>query len=236
MPEGRAKRPRGQGETEAQDEPTETFCTRGINGSGFLMLFQWDRNPDRAVLPLAALCMGVIRLAHAVTISMPEKSLMASVEDDVLFPAEYSCSGTPTVQWTFMSAKERRGVAVWQPGVYHNVSEEYMDRLLTHVNGSITLLRVRLADSGYYVLSVTDPSGSSKDAAMVLTVTELLYEDLQYLCGFVAVLGFLAGVLMLSMWLLNKFYKRVKRWWRQQTLPEHTEMELDHLEHDEGPQ
>ncbi|XP_018603803.1 V-set and transmembrane domain-containing protein 5 isoform X2 [Scleropages formosus] len=193
------------------------------------MLLPRDWNPDCAALPLAALCMGVIRLAHAITINMPEQSITAAVEDDVLFPARYSCNGTPTIQWTFLSPRERRGVAVWKPGAFSNVSAEYEHRLLTHANGSITLLRVRLADSGYYVVSVSESSGSSKEAAIVLTVTELLYEDLQYLAGFVAVLGVLAGLLMVSMWLLNKICKRVKRQWRRHALPEHNAMELERL-------
>ncbi|KAJ8367957.1 hypothetical protein SKAU_G00079850 [Synaphobranchus kaupii] len=105
-----------------------------------------------------------------------------------------------------------RDIAVWQPGVYSNVSEHYEDRVQTHDNGSITLLDVRLADSGVYVLTVSEATGDSKGATVILKVTEVLYEDLQYLAVFVTVLGGIAGFLMVSMWFLDKVYRRVKAW------------------------
>ncbi|KAJ8367965.1 hypothetical protein SKAU_G00079930 [Synaphobranchus kaupii] len=94
---------------------------------------------------LAVLLTAFCCLTRAITITAPEYSLIESVQEDVLISVEIVCRGTPTIQWTFMSSRSRRDIAVWQPGVYSNVSEQYEDRVQTHDNGSITLLDVRLA-------------------------------------------------------------------------------------------
>ncbi|KAI1893979.1 hypothetical protein AGOR_G00129230 [Albula goreensis] len=182
------------------------------------------------ILLFAALSIGpCCHLIQAITIETPEYSLIKSVQEDVLIAVEIACRGTPTIQWVFMSAQDKREVAVWQPGVYSNVSEYYEDRLQTHANGSITLSDLQLPDSGVYVVTVADSTGSSKDAAIILKVKEVLYEDLQYLSVFATVLGAIAGFLMLSMWLLDKVYRRVKVWRQTRRMPEHDETELQPL-------
>ncbi|CAL8374822.1 unnamed protein product [Gadus morhua 'NCC'] len=95
-------------------------------------------------------------------------------------------------------------------GSFSNITADYVDRVETYANGSLGLARLRLADAGFYVLTVTEDSGSSKDSGFVLKVNEVIYEDLQYLSVSALVLFCLAGLLMLSMWLLNRAYKKIK--------------------------
>ncbi|XP_036393418.1 V-set and transmembrane domain-containing protein 5 [Megalops cyprinoides] len=190
---------------------------------------QRDGNAHLTILLCAMLSVGSGCLAQAITITTPEYSLVRSVQEDVLISVDFECHGTPTIKWAFMSARERRNIVVWQPGLSANVSEYYQDRLQTHTNGSITLLDLRLTDSGYYVVTVSEPTGSSKDAAVILKVEEVLYEDLQYLAVFATVLGAMAGFLMVSMWLLDKVYWRVKEWRQRSELPENEETELQSL-------
>ncbi|KAJ8410878.1 hypothetical protein AAFF_G00188350 [Aldrovandia affinis] len=185
-------------------------------------------NTHTPILLLAVLSIGLCHLTQAITITTTEYSLIKPVQEDVLISVGFECRGTPTIQWAFMSARGRRDIAVWQPGVYSNISEYYEDRLQTHTNGSITLSDLRLPDSGVYVVTVSDSTGSSKDATIILKVTEVLYEDLQYLSVFATVLGAMAGFLMISMWLLDKVYRRVKAW-QQTRLPEHDATELQPL-------
>ncbi|KAJ8256730.1 hypothetical protein COCON_G00188820 [Conger conger] len=186
-------------------------------------------NTHTTIPLLAVLFTGLCCLTQAITITAPEYSLIKSVQEDVLISVGIACSETPTIEWTFMSSSSRRDVAVWQPGVHSNISEYYEDRLKTHNNGSITLLDLRLADSGVYILTVSEPTGHSKGSTIILKVTEVLYEDLQYLAVFVTVLGGIAGFLMLSMWLLDKVYRRVKTWRQMRKQPEHDETELQPL-------
>ena len=109
--------------------------------------------------------------AQAITITAPEYSLIKSLQEDVLISVRIACRETPTIKWTFMSPSSRRDIAVWQPGVYSNISEYYEDRLKTHKNGSITLLDLRLTDSGVYILTVSEPTGNSKGSTIILKVT-----------------------------------------------------------------
>ncbi|KAG7470889.1 hypothetical protein MATL_G00118680 [Megalops atlanticus] len=191
---------------------------------------QRDGNAHLAILLCAMLSVGSGYQAQAITITTPEYSLVKSVQEDVLISVDFECHGTPTIKWAFMSARERRDIVVWQPGLSANISEYYEDRLETHTNGSITLLDLRLTDSGYYVVTVSEQTGSSKDAAVILKVKEVLYEDLQYLAVFATVLGAIAGFLMVSMWLLDKVYWRVKEWRQRSQLPENEETELQSLQ------
>uniref|UniRef100_A0A8C8MI22 Immunoglobulin V-set domain-containing protein n=1 Tax=Oncorhynchus tshawytscha TaxID=74940 RepID=A0A8C8MI22_ONCTS len=108
--------------------------------------------------------------AGAISIRSPQHSLTRPVQQDVLFSVDISCVGIPTVQWTFMSGRVSRDIGAWQPGGFTNVSEDYMDRILTYTNGSMGLSDLRIQDTGFYVITVTELSGSSKDAGFVLNV------------------------------------------------------------------
>lgn len=92
------------------------------------------------------------------------------MQDNVFFSVDVRCSDTPAVLWTFTSGLFSRTVASWQQGAYTNVSSDYSGRVQTHPNGSLMLLDLRLQDAGIYLLTVTEDSGSSKDAALFLKV------------------------------------------------------------------
>lgn len=100
------------------------------------------------------------------------------MQDDVFFSVDVRCPGVPTVLWAFTSGLSSRTVASWQQGAaYTNVSSDYSGRVQTHPNGSLTLLDLRLQDAGVYLLTVTDDSGSTKDAALLLKVKGQLLQE-----------------------------------------------------------
>lgn len=145
----------------------------------------------------------------AISILSPERSLIRAVQEDVSFSVEVVCDGVPTIHWSFMSAVVSRTIGTWQEGNFTNITEDYRSRVRHFSNGSMVLSNLRLQDGGFYVVTVTEAGGSSKDASFVLKVTEVLYEDLQYLSVSALALGCVAALLMLFMWLLNKLYRRV---------------------------
>ncbi|XP_068562964.1 V-set and transmembrane domain-containing protein 5 isoform X1 [Cebidichthys violaceus] len=158
-------------------------------------------------------------LAGAISIHSPQRSLTRSVQDDVFFSVDVTCSEVPTIQWTFMSGAVSRTIGTWQPGMYTNITVDYVSRVQSFDNGSMGLSDLRLQDAGYYVVTVTESAGSSKDAGFVLKVNEVLYEDLQYLSVSALALACLAGLLMLAMWLLDKAYRKIVAWRRRKQMP-----------------
>lgn len=108
--------------------------------------------------------------AEAISIHSPQRSLTRSVQENVFFSVDVRCIGIPTIQWTFMSGAVSRTIGTWQPGVYTNITVDYSSRVQTYNNGSMGLSDLRLQDAGYYVVTVTDTAGSSKDAGLVLKV------------------------------------------------------------------
>lgn len=182
--------------------------------------------------------------AGSISIHSPEKSLSRLVQEDVFFSVDVKCAGVPTIRWMFMSGLVSRTIGTWQPGTLANITADYSSRVQPCPNGSMGLADLRLQDAGYYVVTVTDGTGSSRDAGLVLKVngetlrldsvsrfsaflcgflisnlivysTEVLYEDLQYLSVSAVGLAGIAGLLMLSMWLLDKLYRRVVTWRRK---------------------
>ena len=49
--------------------------------------------------------------------------------------------------------------------------------------------------------------------------SEVLFEDLQYLSISALALAFVAGLLMLAMWLLHKACRKIKAWRRRKQMP-----------------
>ncbi|XP_068441694.1 V-set and transmembrane domain-containing protein 5 [Clinocottus analis] len=167
--------------------------------------------------------------AGAISIHSLQRSLTRSVQDDVFFSVDVTCSGVPTIQWTFMSGAVSRAIGTWQPGVYTNITEDYGSRVQPFDNGSMGLSDLRLQDAGFYVVTVTERAGSSKDTGFVLKVNEVLYEDLQYLSVSALALACFAGLLMLTMWLLDKAYRKIVAWRRRKQMPETDATELQRL-------
>ncbi|XP_045929291.1 V-set and transmembrane domain-containing protein 5 [Micropterus dolomieu] len=186
----------------------------------------WDVQ-DVAVFLSIALYM--CHLAGAISIHSPQKSLTRSVQEDVFFSVDITCDGIPTIQWTFMSGAVSRTIGTWQPGLYTNITVDYSSRVQHFNNGSMGLSDLRLADAGYYQVTVTETAGSSKDAGFVLKVNEVLYEDLQYLSVSALALACLTGLLMLVMWLLDKVYRKIVAWKRRKEMPENDATELQPL-------
>lgn len=108
--------------------------------------------------------------AGNISIHSPVKSLVRSVQEDVFLSVDVKCLCVPTFQWTFMSGLVSRTIGTWQPGVYANITVDYSSRVQTYDNGSMGLMDLRLQDAGYYVVTVTDMTGSSRDAGLVLKV------------------------------------------------------------------
>ncbi|KAF0030241.1 hypothetical protein F2P81_016972 [Scophthalmus maximus] len=167
--------------------------------------------------------------SRAISIHSPLRSLTRSVQEDVFFSVDVTCSGIPTIQWNFMSGAVSRTIGTWQPGVYTNITLDYSSRVQPYHNGSMGLSDLRLQDDGYYVVTVSETAGSSKDAGFVLKVNEVLYEDLQYLSVSALALACLAALLMLLMWLLDKAYRRIVAWRRRRQMPENNATELQPL-------
>ncbi|XP_043115698.1 V-set and transmembrane domain-containing protein 5 isoform X2 [Puntigrus tetrazona] len=156
---------------------------------------------------------------QAITIQVERSTITAPVQASALFSVDITCTGTPGITWMFRSVSRQHSIAAWTFGGPANVTEMYEGRVQTHPNGSLTVGDLRLHDSGYYTLTVTEASGSSKDACMLLSVTEVLYEDIQYFIVFIIVLGLLSAFLMLCMWLLNKLHNYIKAWRQRRRLP-----------------
>lgn len=175
------------------------------------------------------LALSVCRIEGAISILSAERSLIRVVQEDVRFSVEVVCEGIPTFHWSFMSATVSRTIGTWQEKNFTNITADYSGRVLPFNNGSMALSNLRLQDAGFYVVTVTEAGGSSKDAGFVLKVTEVLYEDLQYLSVSALGLGFVAALLMLFMWLLNKLYRLVWACRRRRRMPEANTTELQPL-------
>lgn len=204
------------------------FYCGSTNGSGIPMWHfrLWDVQ-DVAVF--LSITLYMCHLAGAISIHSPQRSLTRSVQEDVFFSVDVTCNGIPTIQWTFMSGAVSRTIGTWRPGVYTNITVDYSSRVQAFNNGSMGLSDLRLQDAGYYVVTVTETAGSSKDAGFVLKVNEVLYEDLQYLSVSALALACLAGLLMLAMWLLDKAYRKIVAWRRRKQMPENDATELQPL-------
>uniref|UniRef100_A0AAQ5YX17 Immunoglobulin domain-containing protein n=1 Tax=Amphiprion ocellaris TaxID=80972 RepID=A0AAQ5YX17_AMPOC len=136
----------------------------------------WDVQ-DVAVF--LSITLYMCHLAGAISIHSPQRSLTRSVQEDVFFSVDVASSGIPTIQWTFMSGAVSRTIGTWQPGVSTNITEDYSSRVQPYDNGSMGLSDLRLQDAGYYVVTVTEAAGSSKDAGFVLKVNENDVTELQ---------------------------------------------------------
>ncbi|KAJ0022360.1 hypothetical protein NQD34_009850 [Periophthalmus magnuspinnatus] len=167
--------------------------------------------------------------AGAISIQCGQRTLSHAVQDDVHFSVGVVCKGIPTLHWSFMSGWVSRAIGTWQPGNFTNITADYSGRVQPFTNGSMVLSNLRLQDAGFYVLTVTEEGGNSRDVGFVLKVTEVLYEDLQYLSVSALALGCVSALLMFGMWLLDKLYHHVRAWRRRKRMPEADVTELQPL-------
>ncbi|XP_029943307.1 V-set and transmembrane domain-containing protein 5 [Salarias fasciatus] len=186
----------------------------------------WDGR-DVAVFVSIAACL--VQLAGSISVLAPQRSFTRSVQEDVFFSVDATCPGTPTIRWTFMSGAVSRLIGTWRPGASANITDDYGGRVRAYDNGSMGLSDLRLQDAGFYVVTVSEAAGSSKDVGFVLKVNEVLYEDLQYLSVSAVALAGLAGLLMLAMWLLDKLHRKIAAWRRRKQMPENDATELQPL-------
>lgn len=117
-----------------------------------------------------SLCLLSLSEAQAITIQVPRSPITAPVEGSALFSVDITSTGTPAIRWMFSSVSKQQSIAAWILGGAANVTKMYEGRVQTHPNGSLTITDLRLRDSGYYTITVTEPSGNSKDVCMVLSV------------------------------------------------------------------
>lgn len=178
-------------------------------------------NTHSLLIPLS-LCLT----AQALVLHVPEVSVSAVVQDSVLLSAEVSSAGLAVISWRAATATGIHPIVTWQPGAPPNVSSGYESRVQTYPNGSLSLSQLGLRDAGYYIVTVTEASGNSKEAGLLLAVTEVHYEDLQYLAVFLLVLAAISGSLMVSMWLLERLYRS---WQHKRHSADH-QLELQPLE------
>ncbi|XP_051966474.1 V-set and transmembrane domain-containing protein 5 [Xyrauchen texanus] len=187
----------------------------------------WIRLSQKTQILLLIFCL--CHYTQAITIQVQRKTVTAPVQGRVHFSVNITFIDIPTVTWNFRSVSEQQSIAVWMLGDSANVAQVYEGRVQTHPNGSLTISDLRLQDSGYYIITVTEPSGNCKDAGLVLNVKEVQYEDIQYLVVSVIVLGILAAFLMLCMWLSNKLSRHIKAWREKRHMPEYDDTELQRL-------
>lgn len=109
--------------------------------------------------------------AQAITIQVHQDAITTPVQGSALFSVEMKCIGIPTIQWMFSAISKQQRIAAWIPGGSVNVTQLYEGRVQAHPNGSLTISHLQLQDSGYYIITVTEPSGNSKDAGVLLNVT-----------------------------------------------------------------
>lgn len=135
----------------------------------------WDLQ-DVAVF--VSITIYMCHLAGAISINSSQRTFTRSVQGDVFFSLDFACNGIPTIQWTFMSGAVSRFIGTWQPGGYTNITMDYSSRVQPYSNGSMGLSDLRLQDAGYYVVTIMEEAGSSKDAGFVLKVNgEWIYCD-----------------------------------------------------------
>uniref|UniRef100_A0A8C8RPN3 V-set and transmembrane domain containing 5 n=1 Tax=Pelusios castaneus TaxID=367368 RepID=A0A8C8RPN3_9SAUR len=139
-----------------------------------------------------------------VSLFVPQPNINATVTQNILLSVEYACKGVVTIEWKHVSSWGTNKIVEWKSGNYSNVSKTYKDRVNTYENGSIQLLNVGVRDAGYYVVTITEELGTNIYGTIVLSVYEIIYEDLHFVAVFFAFLTAVSAVLVCFMWFCNK--------------------------------
>ncbi|XP_073185238.1 V-set and transmembrane domain-containing protein 5 [Lepidochelys kempii] len=159
---------------------------------------------DEAEVEEAWLIALLPRAQGGVSLLVPQPNINATVAQNILLSVEYSCKGIVSIEWKHVSSWGTNKIVEWKPGSYTNISKSYKDRVNTYENGSIQLLNVGVRDAGYYVVTITEELGTNIYGTIVLTVYEIIYEDLHFVAVFFAFLTAVSAVLVCCMWFCNK--------------------------------
>ncbi|XP_063813059.1 V-set and transmembrane domain-containing protein 5 isoform X2 [Pseudophryne corroboree] len=135
---------------------------------------------------------------------VPEPVINATVTQDVLLSVEYTSNGTPWVQWQYLSSWKSQCIIEWKVNSYINISTSYNQRIHKYDNGSIQLERVEVRDTGFYMITVSDDFGSTKQSTIILNVHEIRYEEFFFVAVFIAFLAAGSAALVCLMWACNK--------------------------------
>uniref|UniRef100_A0A8C0IRJ6 V-set and transmembrane domain containing 5 n=1 Tax=Chelonoidis abingdonii TaxID=106734 RepID=A0A8C0IRJ6_CHEAB len=139
-----------------------------------------------------------------VSLLVPQPNINATVAQNILLSVEYTCKGIVSIEWKHVSSWGTNKIVEWKPGSYTNISKSYKDRVNIYENGSIQLLNVGVRDAGYYVVTITEELGTNIYGTIVLSVYEIIYEDLHFVAVFFAFLIAVSAVLVCCMWFCNK--------------------------------
>ncbi|KAM5181268.1 V-set and transmembrane domain-containing protein 5 [Mantella aurantiaca] len=164
-----------------------------------------DWGQVRATVLLLSLCLlHQIPGGEGIMLLIPEPIINATVMQNVLLSVDYTCNGTPWIQWQFMSSWKSQCIIEWKMNSYVNISSGYSGRVLNYDNGSIQLLNVEVRDSGFYMITLSDDIGNSKQSTIILNVHEIRYEEFYFVAVFIAFLAAGSAVLVCLMWVCNK--------------------------------
>ncbi|KAA0702462.1 hypothetical protein E1301_Tti019014 [Triplophysa tibetana] len=109
--------------------------------------------------------------SQAITFQVQKETVTAPIQGSVFFSVDIQCIGIPTIRWMLRSPSRQQRIVAWTPGGSVNITDLYEKRVTVYPNGSLTISKIQLQDSGYYIITVTEPSGNSKDAGVLLIVT-----------------------------------------------------------------
>ncbi|XP_078077560.1 V-set and transmembrane domain-containing protein 5 [Mustelus asterias] len=196
------------------------------NGRTFLMRMRsWNDNSLLLILCLT----GLHLQTNGIMVLIPHHVVSATVDENAILSMEYRCNGVPTIGWKQLSAWGMKDIITWEPDNYQNISESYENRIQEFRNGSIQLSNVQLYDAGFYVVTVTDKVGSSKDGVIVLNINEPVDKDLNFVVVAATVLLTISIILMFFLWICNRSVELCKMKRKAQSVNASTDMELASL-------
>ncbi|XP_072258695.1 V-set and transmembrane domain-containing protein 5 [Pyxicephalus adspersus] len=164
-----------------------------------------DWGQARATVLLLTLCLvQQIPRSQGIMLLIPEPVINATVMQNVLLSIDYTCNGTPWIQWQFVSSWKSQCIIEWKTNSFINISSRYSGRVHNYDNGSIQLLNVEVRDSGFYMITLSDDIGNIKQSTIILNVHEIRYEEFYFVAVFIAFLAAGSAVLVCLMWVCNK--------------------------------
>ncbi|XP_069828085.1 V-set and transmembrane domain-containing protein 5 isoform X1 [Dendropsophus ebraccatus] len=170
-------------------------------------------SPFSASAVLFTLCLiHQIHQNKGIILLVPDPVINATVTQNVLLSIEYTSNGTPWIQWQYMSSWKPQCIIEWKVNSYVNISTSYAGRVHKFENGSIQLQKVEVRDSGFYMITVSDDFGSTKQSTVILNVHEIRYEEFYFVAVFIAFLASGSAVFVWLMWVCNKCINIAQNW------------------------